>query len=67
MKKTMTINLSEQEMDALEALCAKKDLSKTALVKQALRLYQALEERIDRGDKIFYESPDKEKAEIFLL
>ena len=39
-KKTMTLNLSEEEMAALERLCEKKDLSKTAVVRQALRLYQ---------------------------
>ena len=34
-KRTMTLNLSEAEMTALEDLCSKKDLSKTAVLRQA--------------------------------
>ena len=39
-KRTMTLNLTDAEMSALEELCVKKDLSKTSLLRQALRLYQ---------------------------
>ncbi|MEH6478359.1 MAG: ribbon-helix-helix protein, CopG family [Sneathiella sp.] len=67
-KKTMTLNLTEAEMAALEELCEKKDLSKTVLLRQALRLYQKIEERIERGDKLFFEDEStKEKAEIMML
>ena len=67
-KKTMTLNLSEEEMAALERLCEKKDLSKTALVRQALRLYQRVEERLEKGDKLFFEhEASKEKAEVMML
>lgn len=67
-KKTMTLNLTEAEMAALEDLCAKKDLSKTALLRQALRLYQLVESRIDKGDKLFFEDDKtKEKAEVMML
>ena len=34
-KKTMTFNLTEAEMDVLEAMSKKRDLSKTALLRQA--------------------------------
>jgi hypothetical protein len=68
MKKTMTLNLTEAEMEALEALCEEKGLSKTALVRQALRLYKSMDERLARGDKVFVESADKsEKAELMVL
>ncbi|WP_375230995.1 ribbon-helix-helix protein, CopG family [Roseobacter sp. S98] len=67
-KKTMTLNLTEAEMAALEELCDKKDLSKTVLLRQALRLYQRVEERLERGDKLFFEDEaSKEKAEIMML
>jgi Ribbon-helix-helix protein, copG family len=67
-KKTMTLNLTEAEMAALEDLCAKKDLSKTALLRQALRLYQLVESRIENGDKLFFEDDKtKEKAEVMML
>ena len=67
-KRTMTLNLSEEEMEALEALSAKKDLSKTVLLRQALRLYQRVEERLDRGETLFFEDEaKKQKSEIMML
>ena len=67
-KKTMTFNLTEAEMDVLEALSEKRDLSKTALLRQALRMYQVIEARLKNGDKLFFEDEKtKEKAEIMML
>ena len=67
-KKTMTLNLSDAEMNALEELCAKKELSKTALLRQALRLYQLIESRIEKGDRLYFEDEEKkEKAEVMML
>jgi hypothetical protein len=64
----MTLNLSEAEMTVLEEMCEKKDLSKTVLLRQALRLYQRVEERLEKGDKLFFEDEaSKEKAEIMML
>jgi hypothetical protein len=64
----MTLNLTEAEMQVLEDLCARKDLSKTALLRQALRLYQAVETRLERGGKLFFEDEKtKEKAEVMIL
>ncbi len=67
-KRTMTLNLTDAEMAVLEALCQKRDLSKTALLRQALRLYQKVEERLEKGDKLFFEDEaTKEKAEVMML
>lgn len=67
-KRTMTLNLTDAEMAVLEALCQKKDLSKTVLLRQALRLYQRVEERLEKGDKLFFEDEStKEKAEVMML
>ncbi len=67
-KKTMTLNLTDAEMDALERLCSQKDLSKTAVLRQALRLYQLVEARLVRGEKLFFENDaTKEKAELMLI
>jgi predicted transcriptional regulator len=67
-KRTMTLNLSDEEMAVLEALSTKKDLSKTVLLRQALRLYQRVEERLERGDKLFFEDETKQqKSEIMML
>ena len=67
-KRTMTLNLSAQEMDAVEKLADEKGLSKTALLRQALRVYQSISNRLDRGEKVFVEDPStKEKAELMVL
>jgi len=67
-KKTMTLNLTDAEMGVLEDLCEKKDLSKTAVLRQALRLYQAIETRVEKGAKLFFENEEtKEKAEVMML
>lgn len=68
MKRTMTLNLTEAEMSVLQVLCDQKGLSKTALVRQALRLYKSVDDRLANGDKVFVENSDKtEKAELMVL
>lgn len=67
-KKTMTLNLTEIEMSALEDLCTDKDMSKTAVLRQALRLYQLVNARLKIGEKLFFEdSMAKEKKELVVL
>ena len=67
-KKTMTLNLTDAEMDALERLSTQKDLTKTAVLRQALRLYQLVEARFVRGEKLYFENDStKEKAELMLV
>lgn len=67
-KRTMTINLSAAEMKALETICREKDLSKTAVVRQALRLYQLVDAKVAGGSKLFLENEKKkEKAELMVI
>jgi len=66
-KRTMTLNLTDQEMRVLEDLCARKDVSKTALLRQALRLYQMVDTRLGRGEKLFFEDEEKKKAELMVV
>lgn len=67
-RKTMTLNLTEAEMKVLEDLSTTKDISKTAVLRQALRLYQMVEARLARGEKLFFEhDQSKEKAELMVL
>lgn len=67
-KKTMTLNLTEAEMAALESLCDEKDMSKTAVLRQALRLYQLVNSRLKVGEKLFFEDEAaKEKKELVVL
>ncbi len=67
-RRTMTLNLTEAEMAVLVALSEKKEMSKTALLRQALRIYQVIEARIESGDKLLFENEaTKEKAEVMML
>jgi hypothetical protein len=67
-KKTMTLNLTEAEMVALEKLSAQKDLSKTAVLRQALRLYQLVDNRLAQGDTLYFEDKEKKnKSELMVL
>lgn len=67
-KRTMTLNLTEPEMAVLETLCVEKDLSKTAVLRQALRLYQLVNARLKQGEKLFFEDEvAKEKKEVVVL
>jgi hypothetical protein len=67
-KKTMTLNLTPAEMEALEELAQKKDLTKTAVIRQALRLYQAVDLRVSQGEKLFFEDEvQKKKSELMVL
>ena len=67
-KRTMTLNLSSQEMAVLERLADDRGMSKTALLRQALRLYQSVTERLEKGEKIFLEDPStREKAELVVI
>lgn len=66
-KRTMTLNLTDAEMQALEELAARKELSKTAVIRQALRLYQLVDARLQDGEKLFFEDLEKKKAEVMVL
>jgi predicted transcriptional regulator len=67
-KRTMTLNLTEAEMNALEELATKKDLNKTVVIRQALRLYQMVDQRIRDGKKVFIEDDiTKDKSELMLI
>ncbi|ALN93933.1 ribbon-helix-helix, copG family protein [Lysobacter gummosus] len=55
-------------MQFLEELCVRKGVSKTAAIRQALRLYQVVEDRADKGKKMFFvDNSTKERSELMLL
>lgn len=66
-KRTMTLNLTPAEMEALEDLARRKDLSKTAVIRQALRLYQLVDVRLSQGEKLFFEDDLQKKSELMVL
>lgn len=65
MMATMTFNLSDREMEVLTELAREQELSKTALLKQALRLYQFVISRLKDGESMHF-SGDKERLIQFV-
>ena len=67
-RKTMTLNLTDMEMSVLEQLSVQKDISKTAVLRQALRLYQLIDVRLAQGEKLYFEHEStKGKSELMVL
>ena len=67
-KRTMTLNLTPREMAVLEQLASAKDLSKTGVMRLALRLLQAIDSKTRLGQKLMFEDEkSKEKSELVLL
>lgn len=64
-KLTMTLNLSEREMATVERLAGEQELSKTALIRAALRLYETVNSRIRAGETLTF-SGDKERIALFV-
>lgn len=67
-KRSLMLALSEIEMSALNRLAAKRGLTKSSVLRQALRLYESIEERLERGEKLYVEDPKKKsKSELMLI
>lgn len=62
---TMTLNLSDLEMEVVNSLAEEQELSKTQLVKQALRLYQLIRTRQRNGETMHF-SGDRERIIEFI-
>ncbi len=65
-KRSVVIQLNEAEWDALESLAEKKDLSKVAVMRQALRLYQLVDVRTSEGEKLIFENKESKKELLVL-
>lgn len=63
--ETMTLNLSNREMRALEALAEHHCMSKTGVMRQALRLYQLVHIRMKDGETMMF-SGDKDRPTMGL-
>lgn len=67
-KRTMTLNLTDEEMTALDALSNRYDMTKTAIIRKALRMYQVIDSRLQKGEKLFLEDEiEKKKSELVVL
>ena len=50
--KTMTLNLGDKEMAYLEKVSADKEMSKTAIMRQALHIYQLWDDKVLTNNKL---------------
>lgn len=67
-KKSLVLKLSDHEMEVLAQLAERRGTTKTGLLRQALRLYQSVDERMQQGERLYLEDPQhKEKMELVLL
>jgi predicted DNA-binding protein len=67
-KKTLiTLNLSEGELELLNSLSEKKGMNKSAVLRQALRMMGLIEQRIEQGEKFYFETVDENKSELILV
>jgi hypothetical protein len=64
-KATMTLNLRRREMDVVEQLAVEMDVSKTVVVRQALKLYQQVHLRLKAGETLHF-SGDQERIALFV-
>jgi predicted transcriptional regulator len=56
---TLTLNLPPREADVLEELAAEQNMSKTAVMRQALRLYQMVHVRAKKGEQLAFTKDGK--------
>lgn len=66
-KTLISLNLSQAELDLLTELSERKEMSKSAVIRQAIRLMGMMEQRLSKGEKLYFESLDKEKSEVLFL
>jgi len=65
-KKAVLIHLNDAEWEALEELAKKKYLSKVAVMRQALRLYQLVDVRLSEGEKLVFEDKGNQREVLVL-
>lgn len=63
-EKTMTLNLSKAEMDVLEGFAEEFGMSKTAVMRSALRLYQLVQHRLKSGETMSWSGDHQRLVEF---
>jgi len=64
---TLTLNLDARHDEVLTSLAAEQELSKTALLRQALRLYQTVHLELKRGRQLAFQNPDGSFVSMVML
>ena len=63
-KPTMTLNLSDREMAVVDSLALEMDVSKTTVLRSALRLYQLVHARIKAGERMMFSGDEQRIVEF---
>lgn len=63
-KPTMTLNMTAPEMVALNELSDKTGMSKTAVMRQALKLYQLIHRRMANGERMMFSGNQQRAIEF---
>ena len=67
-KQSMVLNLTTAEMAVVERLANDRGMTKTSLVRQAIRLYDSVDSRLRDGHKLYIEdAAKKDKSELVFL
>lgn len=61
---TMTLNMSAREMAALTEIAEWHGMSKTQVMRQALRLYQLINVRVRAGERLYFSGDEKRAIEF---
>jgi hypothetical protein len=64
---TFPLNLDDQHMAVLEAMAAEQDMTKTALLRTALRLYQMIHIEAKRGRQLAFQNADGSFVSLVML
>lgn len=62
--KTITLNMTEREMAVLNEMAKRKGMNKTAVMRQALRLYQVVDRRLAAGDRLMFSGDLQMKSDL---
>lgn len=63
--RTLTLNITAEEFEALENMALENGMSKTAVLRQALRMYQMISRRMKDGETMSF-SGDKGRTIQFI-
>ena len=63
----MTLNLNARDMKELEDLAGLKEMTKTAVIRNALQLYRVIDQRKREGARVFIQGSKDKKTELLVL
>lgn len=66
-KNQMTLYLTDSDVMLLRGLAQSKGVTKSAILRQSMKLYAEIAERIKRGEKFYVQRIDGESIELVIV